>query len=114
MWVVEWMPDFADPEKQAAIIQDIKSKSQKHYGLTDEQLNTVKTADELRILQDALKYRELVANKSKAQQKAEGARPVKPAAKRAASAGKASKARQATQQMRKSGTHDDVTNWLLS
>jgi macrodomain Ter protein organizer (MatP/YcbG family) len=114
MRVAEWMPDFADPEKQAAIIQDIKSKSQRHYGLTDEQLNTVKTADELRILQDALKYRELVANKSKAQQKAEGAPPVKPAAKRAASAGKSSKARQATQKMRKSGTHDDVTNWLLS
>lgn len=113
--VVEWMPEFSDPEKQALIIQDIKAKSQKHYGLTDEQLNTVKTADELRILRDALKYRELVANKSKAQQKAEGARPVvKPAAKRAEDAGRASNAKKAKANMKRSGSVDDVANWLLS
>lgn len=113
--VAEWMPEFADPEKQATIIQDIKSKSQQYYGLTDEQLNTVKTADELRILRDALKYRELVANKSKAQQKAEGARPVvKPAAKRAEDAGRASNAKKAKANMKRSGSVDDVANWLLS
>ena len=113
--VAEWMPEFADPEKQATIIQDIKSKSQQYYGLTDEQLNTVKTADELRILRDALKYRELVANKSKAQQKAEGARPVvKPAAKRAEDAGRVSNAKKAKAAMKRSGSVDDVANWLIS
>jgi len=113
--VAEWIPEFANPEKQAEIIQDIKIKSQKHYGLTEEQLNTVKTADELRILRDALKYRELVANKAKSQQKTEGARPVvKSAAKRADEAGKASNAKKAKANMKRSGSVDDVANWLLS
>ena len=113
--VSEWMPEFSNPEKQATIIQDIKSKSQKYYGLTDEQLNTVKTADELRILRDALKYRELVANKSKSQQKTEGARPVvKAAAKRAEDAGRAANAKRAKAAMKRSGSVDDVTNWLIS
>ena len=113
--VAEWMPEFANPEKQAEIIQDIKIKSQKHYGLTDEQLNTVKTSDELRILRDALKYRELVENKAKSQQKVEGARPVvKSAAKRADEAGRASNAKKAKAAMKRTGSVDDVTNWLLS
>ena len=111
----EWMPEFADPEKRSVFIQDMSSKAKKHYDLTDEQISTVKTAEEVMILNDALKWRELQANKSNAQKKAEGARPVvKPAAKRAATAGKASKAKKAKAQMDRSGSHDAVTNWLLS
>lgn len=113
--VAEFIPDFADPEKQATIIQDIKAKSQKHYGLTDEQLSSVTTADELRILRDALKYRELVANKSKAEQKADGARPfVKSTAKRSEQTGRATKAKKAKAAMKRSGSIDDVANWLIS
>lgn len=111
----EWMPEFADPEKRSVFIQDMSSKAKKHYDLTDEQISTVKTAEEVMILNDALKWRELQANKSNAQKKAEGARPVvKPAAKRAATAGKASKAKKAKAQMDRLGSHDAVTNWLLS
>ena len=111
----EWMPEFADPEKRSVFIQDMSSKAKKHYDLTDEQISTVKTAEEVMILNDALKWRELQANKSNAQKKAEGARPVvKPAAKRAATAGKASKAKRATQAMNKRGGIDDVANWLTS
>ena len=111
----EWMPEFADPEKRSVFIQNMSSKAKKHYDLTDEQISTVKTAEEVMILNDALKWRELQANKSNAQKKAEGARPVvKPAAKRAATAGKASKAKKAKAQMDRLGSHDAVTNWLLS
>ena len=75
----------------------------------------MKTAEEVIILNDALKWRELQQTKANATKKAEGARPVvKPAAKRAASAGKASKAKQAQAQMQKRGTIDDVANFLLS
>ena len=111
----EWMPEFADPAKRTVFIQDMSSKAKKHYDLTDEQISTVRTAEEVMILNDALKWRELQATKSNAQKKAEGARPVvKPAAKRAATAGKASKAKKAKAQMDRSGSHDAVTNWLLS
>ena len=111
----EWMPEFADPAKRTVFIQDMSSKAKKHYDLTDEQISTVRTAEEVMILNDALKWRELQATKSNAQKKAEGARPVvKPAAKRAATAGKASKAKKAKAQMDRLGSHDAVTNWLLS
>ena len=111
----EWMPEFADPEKRSVFIQDMSSKAKKHYDLTDEQISTVKTAEEVMILNDALKWRELQANKSNAQKKAEGARPVvKPAAKRAANASKASKAKKASAAMKRSGSIDDIANWLTS
>jgi len=111
----EWMPEFADPEKRTVFIQEMSSKAKKHYDLTDEQISTVKTAEEVMILNDALKWRELQANKSNAQKKAEGARPVvKPAAKRAANAGKASQAKKAKAAMKRSGGIDDVANWLTS
>ena len=115
MRLAEWMPEFNNPEKRTKFIQDVTTKAKKHYQLTDEQIGTVRTAEEVMILNDALKWRELQANKPAAQQKAEGARPVvKPAAKRAANAGKATKARKATAAMNKSGSIDDVASWLTS
>ena len=115
MRLAEWMPEFNDPEKRGKFIQDVTTKAKKHYQLTDEQIGTVRTAEEVMILNDALKWRELQANKPAAQQKAEGARPVvKPAARRAATAGKATKAKKATAAMNKRGGIDDVANWLTS
>ena len=101
MRLAEWMPEFANPEKRSVFIQEVATKAKKHYNLSDEQINTVKYAEEVMVLNDAIKWRELQANKGKAQQKAEGARPVvKPAAKRAASAGKVSRAKKAEAIMR--------------
>ena len=113
--LTQWMPEFADPEKRNVFIQDMSAKAKKHYDLTDEQIGTVKTAEEVRILNDALKWRELQANKGKAQEKAEGARPVvKPAAKRAASSGRVSRAKKAEANMRAKGDLDSVADYLLN
>jgi hypothetical protein len=115
MRLQEWMPDFADPEKRTVFIKEMTTKAKKHYDLTSEQISTVKTAEEVMILNDALKWRELQQTKTAATKKAEGARPVvKPAAKRAATAGKVTKSKQARAQMQKRGGIDDVANFLLS
>ena len=115
MRLAEWMPDFADPEKRSVFIQEVATKAKKHYNLSDEQINTVKYAEEVMVLNDAIKWRELQANKGKAQQKAEGARPVvKPAAKRVASAGKVSRAKKAEANMRSKGDIDSVADYLLN
>ena len=67
------------------------------------------------ILSDAIKWRKLQANKPNAKKKAEGARPVvKPAAKRSASAAKSRNKDKALDAMKRSGSADDVANWLLS
>lgn len=113
--LAEWMPEFADPEKRASLVQDITTKAKKHYKLTDEQMSVVESAEEILILNDALKWRELQASKSKATKKAEGARPVvKPAAKRAVIAGKKSAQAKAKATMEKTGSVDDVAKFLLS
>ena len=109
------MPEFSNPEKKAQIIQDMTVKAKKHYNLTDEMIGTVQTAEEVRILNDALKWRELQTSKSKAEKKVEGARKVvKPAAKRAANAGKVSQAKKLKSQREKTGSVDDVAKFLLS
>jgi hypothetical protein len=115
MRLAEWMPEMKDPEKRSAMIMDITTKAKKHYELTDEQISTVRTAEEVMILNDALRWRELQASKATANKKAEGARPVvKPSAKRAQSVGKATRAKKAKAQMQKDGSIDNVANYLLS
>jgi len=115
MRLAEWMPEFKDETKRAVFIKDMTTKAKKHYKLTDEQMSVVETAEEIMILNDAVKWRELQASKSTANKKAEGARPVvKPAAKRAATAGKASKAAKAKTNMSKTGSIDSVADFLLS
>ena len=113
--LAEWMPEFGDEQKRTAFIQDMTTKAKRHYQLTDEQISTVKTAEEVLILNDALKWRELQSGKTKAKQKVEGARPVvKSAAKRSAQAGKVSRAKKAEATMREKGDIDSVANFLLS
>lgn len=116
MRLQDWMPEFADPQKRNLFIQDMTTKAKKHYQLTDEQMSTVKTADEVMILTDALKYRELMANKSKATKKAKDARPtvITPSARKSNNAGKASRAKTAKANMAKTGSIDDVANWLIN
>tara|TARA_Y100000287_G_scaffold186121_1_gene191996 strand:+ start:5379 stop:6371 length:993 start_codon:yes stop_codon:yes gene_type:complete len=115
MRLAEWMPEFKDDAKRAVFIKDMTTKAKKHYKLTDEQMSVVETAEEIMILNDAVKWRELQASKSTASKKAEGARPVvKPAAKRAATAGKASKAAKAKTNMSKTGSIESVADYLLS
>lgn len=114
MRLAEWMPEYSDPDKRRDLIVDMSNKAKKHYDLTDEMIATVQTAEEVRILNDALKWRELQSSKSKAQKKVEGARPIKPSAKRAATASKTSRAKKARAAMEQSGSIDDVANFLIS
>lgn len=113
--LAEWMPEFADPEKRTVLVQEMTTKAKKHYKLTDEQMSVVESAEEIMILNDAIKWRELQSSKSKASKKAEGARPiVKPAAKRAATAGRKSAEAKARANMERTGSVDDVAKFLLS
>ena len=114
MRLQDWMPEFADPQKRSLFIQDMTKKAEKHYQLTPEQMATVKTADEVMILTDALKYRELMANKSNATKKAKDARPtvVTPSARKSNNAGKASRAKKSKANMQKTGSIDDVAKYI--
>ena len=115
MRLAEWMPEFRDEKKREVFVKEMTESAKEHYKLTDEQISTVQTAEEVMILSDAIKWRKLQAKKPNAKQKAEGARPVvKPAAKRSTQAAQTNKKAKATAAMNKSGSVDDVANWLLS
>jgi len=115
MRLAEWMPEFKDETKRQVFVKEMTENAKEHYKLTDEQISTVQTAEEVMILSDAIKWRKLQANKPNAKKKAEGARPVvKPAAKRSASAAQSRNKDKALDAMKRSGSADDVANWLLS
>ena len=115
MRLAEWMPEYKDENKRADFMKEMSKSAKEFYKLTDEQIGTVQTAEEVMILNDAVQWRKLQAKKPQAKQKAEGSRPVvKPSAARAKSAAKASNANKQKAAMQKSGSTNDVANWLLS
>lgn len=109
-----YIPEFADPEKRAAFIQNTSNKAKQHYGLTDDQLGSVKTAVETRILNDALKYRELVAKRKSVQAKGKKARPVVKAGAKKRPDGNAATRSKAQTRLQKTGSINDALGLILN
>ena len=108
------IPEIADPERGEKLKGDLMQVGME-YGFTAEEMAHVSDARYVRALNDARKYRELVAKRTQAQQKGEKARPVvKAGVKRPANASQVKQAKTAQSRMRQTGSVDDVTNFLLS
>ncbi len=71
----QYIPEIADPKKGEMLKTEIMDTGM-HYGFTPEEMAGVSDARYVRALNDARKYRQLVANKQKSQSKADGVRPV--------------------------------------
>ena len=113
--LIEWLPELADVEKRKSIYKNVKEQAKEHYSLTEEDLKTVRSAQEFVILNDALKWRKFQKEKPEIKKKAEGSRPVvKAAAKQSQQAGNAKKSKQSFDKMKKTGSHSDVATWLLT
>lgn len=108
-----YIPEFADPEKRTAFIQNTSNKAKQHYGLTDDQIGTVKTAVETRILNDAIKYRELVAKRKSVQSKGDKARPVVKAGAKRRPDGVAETRKKAQARLQKTGSMEDALSLIL-
>jgi hypothetical protein len=77
------IPDFGDAQKATKLKGKLLDGGQNFYGYTEEEIGGIMDHRAIRVLNDAIKYREIVAGKSKAEQKAKGAKPViKPGAKK--------------------------------
>ena len=111
--LADWMPEFRDPAKRDALMQDITTKAKKHYSLTDEMLS-ITTAEEVAILRDALRYREAVARKDSAKAKVAISRQLPNHLRKSPCKLTSKNKPQARQAMRKSGSVDDIANFLLS
>ena len=109
------IPEFADPKKGKQMKEQLVQTGVETYGYTQEEMAQVMDARAVRVLADAMKYRQLKEGKGKAEQKAKGARPVvKPGVKRSDNDGKVARQRKAAARMKKNGSVDDVAKFLLS
>ena len=108
------IPEFGDREKATQLQKAILETGQS-YGYSPEELNEVADSRAVRILHDAMKYRQMVAAQGEVQKKVEKVRPVvKPGAKRSATTGKVKQSKQAASRMKQTGSIDDVAKFLLS
>lgn len=112
--LAEAVPDFADAEKAGKLRDKLMSYGAKE-GYTAEELGQVVDHRAIKVLRKAMLYDQIVAKRGEADKKAEGAKPfVKPGTKRPARTGKAKARQTAASRMKKSGSVDDVANYLLS
>lgn len=107
------IPEFAD-DKKAGKLKERLIQGGEGYGYTAQEVGQVMDHRAIQVLNDAVKYRQIVEGKSKAKVKTNAARPViKPGAKKVAdSKTKVRKRQQA--KLKKSGSIDDALGLILN
>ena len=108
----QYIPEIADPEKGEKLKAGIIDTGV-HYGFTPEEMAGVSDARYVRALNDARKYRQLVANRQKSQSKADGARPVVKAGAKKRPDGQAATRKKAQQRLQKTGSIEDALSLML-
>jgi hypothetical protein len=112
-------PELADPEVASKWKDRLLTRAPEIYGYTAEEISGVMDHRALRVLADALRYRDLQAGKAGAQKKAEDAakqqrgKVLKPGAKRATSAPKQKAFKQQKSRLKRSGRIEDAVGLLL-
>ena len=110
--LTQYIPELADPEKGEKLKSSL-IETGVYYGWTPEEMSKVADARYVRALNDARKYRQLVANKQKSQAKAKGVRPVVKAGAKKRPDGQAATRKKAQQRLQKSGSIDDALSLML-
>ena len=109
------IPEFADPQKATAHRDKLVKGAVEHYGLTAEMVASESDHRAIRILNDAIKYREMLEKSQGAQAKMQSARPViKAGVKHNETQGSAKAKQKIVSQMRSTGSVDDVARFLLT
>ena len=111
------IPAFAKPETAARVKQELISAGTGYYGYAPEELQSVTDHRALLVLHDAAQYRRLMSGKAAAPKEASSAPrtpTIKAGTRTSQQGGKRMQSEKAKTQMRKSGSVDDVTRYLLS
>jgi hypothetical protein len=113
--LVQVIPEFADKKTGTQLRDQIIKTAKDVYGLEDEALMQVSDARHVRILHDAMRYRQMIGARDGVKQKVQKARPaIKPGAKVSERAGKVKQVERTTSQMKRTGSVDDVAKYLLT
>lgn len=105
------VPEFADPEQAPKARDRLVTMGQEVYGYGAEEISSVMDHRAIRVLNDALKYQELMSGKSEKTTKPKNRRVVKAGAKKTSSNSQAQ--RQTRQKLKQSGSIDDALNLIL-
>lgn len=109
------IPEFAEPERASKMKEQLMRTGVETYGYTPDEMAQIMDARAVKVLADAMKYRQLQQSKGKAVEKTKNARPVvRPGAKRSDTDGKVARQKKAAARMKKNGGIDDVASFLLS
>lgn len=111
--LTQHIPEIADPEK-GEVIKNALVKTGMDYGFSAEEMQGVTDARYVRALNDARKYRELVAKRKSAQSKGEKARPVVKAGAKKRVDSNAATRKKAQQRLQKTGSIDDALSLILN
>jgi len=76
------IPEFADPEKAKTVRDKLVTRGSNYYGYSAEEIGMVMDHRAIRVLNDAIKYREIMEGKNKAVKKTSKKRVVKAGAKK--------------------------------
>jgi hypothetical protein len=111
------IPAFAKPETAARVKQELISAGTGYYGYAPEELQSVTDHRALLVLHDAAQYRRLMSGKAAAPKEASSAPrtpTIKAGTRTSVQGGKRVQSEKAKTQMRRTGSVDDVTRYLLS
>jgi hypothetical protein len=111
--LLEIMPDLKDPDKGKVMREQMLAVGTE-YGYSGEEISAIVDHRAIRVLEDARKYREIVAGKSKAVEKAtqkKRTQPLKAGSKKSSSQAKELKTKQ--NRLQKTGSIDDAVALIL-
>jgi len=109
----QYIPEIADPEKGEKLKGDLMNVGME-YGFTAEEMSAVSDARYIRALNDARKYRDLVAKRKSTQSKGEKARPVVKAGAKKRVDSNAATRKKAQQRLQKTGSMEDALSLILN
>jgi hypothetical protein len=102
--LLEKAPEFRDAAKFEAFQKDAATLSEKHYGLTADEISEITDHRAVMVLRDALAYRKLQSEKMRAVAQAKTAPPMRPAARPAVGTQARQAAQSAMDRLRREGT----------
>jgi hypothetical protein len=109
----QYIPDIADPIKGPKIKTALVDTGAA-YGFSEEEMSGVTDSRYIRAMNDARKWRQLEANRGKAQQKGQKARPVVKAGAKKRQDGNAATRTKAQSRLQKTGSIDDAVNLIFN
>jgi hypothetical protein len=108
------IPEFADTKTAGKLKDQLVNVGSNHYGYSNDEISNITDARAIKVLNDAMKYQDIIAGKTKAKVKTQSAKPVlKPGAKKTAMPNAKIRSRQKAK-LRETGSMEDAVSLITN